>query len=388
MLVRIVSLHDGMEQVLMDCSYDLDQYWYDADRYYFGGVFWDFYADDLVWEKTLQVGTAGEQYNLYYAQEIQYEGYDKERLKGYEGHLWVTDKDTRLVKRLCWQSEAPYTGIVWKEEEEAPGEAALFIRYGDGSEKAYTLSEILADPVTAVYEKGKQIDYTIKEYSIDAGRYDEQTDAVYKDAYYRAVSSQVPVRDLEGREVYLKGYWFYQGDAAMEMSDGEFLENIIRETYFYYMDFDGDGLPELVMDIMGDGLHILKYLPEEDVVEIFFGWERMPYFNLLGAGQLYYHNAMRANKDLWEYDFVDGDGEVQLVVYLRENYEYKEQDDEWETVYWVYLDEELGLVRVPGEIYEEITGGFFDAVDRAPAAMTFEEVFGEGSYFFTLQPRI
>ena len=34
------------------------------------------------------------------------------------------------------------------------------------------------------------------------------------------------------------------------------------------MDFDGDGLPELVTDIIGDGLYILKYLPDEEVVEI------------------------------------------------------------------------------------------------------------------------
>ena len=34
------------------------------------------------------------------------------------------------------------------------------------------------------------------------------------------------------------------------------------------MDFDGDGLLELVKDIIGDSLHILKYLPEEKIVEI------------------------------------------------------------------------------------------------------------------------
>lgn len=147
------------------------------------------------------------------------------------------------------------------------------------------------------------------------------------------------------------------------------------------MDFDGDGLPELVTDIIGDGLHILKYLPNEEIVELFFGYERMPYYYLLGSGQLYYRNPTIANIGIWRYDIVDTDGQDYPVVYFEENADYKpHKDDEnewWDMAYFVCLDAELGLVQVDEERYQEITAKFFDAVEHAATAMTFEEVFGE-----------
>lgn len=143
-----------------------------------------------------------------------------------------------------------------------------------------------------------QIDYSVKEYAIDTEKVDAMTDEIYKDAYYRALSGQDMVRTLEGKEVCLKEYWFFQGDSEM-------------------------GMPELVTDIIGDGLHILKYLPEEEIVEIFFGYERMPYYNLLGSGQLYYQNPTLANKDMWRYDIVDVDGQEHSMIYFEENADYK-----------------------------------------------------------------
>ena len=134
-------------------------------------------------------------------------------------------------------------------------------------------------------------------------------------------------------------------------------------------------------DIIGDGLHILKYLPEEEIVKIFFGYERMPYYNLLGSGQLYYQNPTLANKDMWRYDIVDTDGQDHPVIYFEENADYKphkENENEWwDMAYFVYLDEELGMVQVDEKRYQEITAKFFGAVEHAVAEMTFGKVFGE-----------
>lgn len=381
-IIRIVSFFDGEEQVLMDCEYDTILFPYYFERYGYGGdIFREFYADNPVWEKKIHADDLNETYTLFYAQKTQYAGENEELVTGYEGHLWVMDEETRIVKRLFWQSETSYTKITWEEQVGKQEEPMLFIQYADGSDKTCALSEILKDPADAVYEKGMQIDFGVKEYSIDSEKYDEAMDKIYKDAYYRAISGQNTVRTSEKGEVYLKEYWYYQGDTLMEMEDGIFLKNLIDNTKFYYMDFDGDGLPELVMDIIGDGLHILKYLPDEKIVEIFFGYERMPYYNLLGSGQLYYHNPTLANKEIWEYDIVDADGQDNLVIYFMEDADYKphkeDEDEWWDMSYWVYLDKELGMVQVDEKRYREITANFLDAVEHAVTAMTFEEVFGE-----------
>lgn len=372
--VRIVSFRDGEKQVLMDCQYDKSRFPYYFERCsdYNKNIFFDFYSDNLVWEKTVSVKNGRQAYTLYYAQEILYDSENQETVTGYEGHLWVTDESTKIVKRLLWQSEAPYTKISWEK-------SGLYIKYADGSNRICGLSEILQDPAEAVCEKCMEIDFGVKEYPIDTEKYDAVTDQVYKDAYYSAVSGQARVRTAEKEYVYLKEYWHFQGDPYME--DEIFLTNLIDNSQFYYMDFDGDGLPELVMDIIGDGLHILKYLPDEEIVEVFFGYERMPYYHLLGSGQLYYRNGMLANKLMLRYDTVDAYGQVRQIVTFMEDADYKphKEDEEswWDMACWVYLDEELGMVQIDEERYREITEDFLNAVEHAVPANTFEEIFGE-----------
>lgn len=375
--VRIVNFCDGEEQVLMDCRYDKSRfpYYFESCSYYNKNIFFDFYSDNPVWEKTVSVKNSRQAYTLYYAQEIQHDSEKQEKVTGYEGHLWVTDENTEIVKRLFWQSQAPYTKITWKK-------SGLSIKYADGGERICTISEIEKDPVEAICEKCMQIDYELKVNPIDGKKYNAVMDQRYRDAFYRAISGQDRVRTAEGEEIYLKEYWFYQGDPHME--NERFLKNLIENTRFYYMDFDGDGLPELVMDIIGDGLHVLQYLPDEEIVELFFGYERMPYYDLLGSGQLYYNNGMMANKLMLRYDTVDADGQVRHIVFFEEDADYKphKEDEEiwWDMAYWVYLDEELGMIQVSEDQYLKITERFMDAVEHAVSAQTFEEIFGEREY--------
>lgn len=374
--VRIVNFCDGEEQVLMDCRYDKSRfpYYFETCSNYNKNIFFDFYSDNPVWEKTVSVKNGRQAYTLYYVQEIQHDSENQEKVTGYEEHLWVTDENTEIVKRLFWQSQAPYTKITWKK-------SGLFIQYADGSERICAISEIEKDPVEAVCEKCMQIDYEVKESPIDES-YDAVMDRRYRDAFYRAISCQDRVRTLEDEEVYLKEYWYFQGDSHMD--NKTFLGNLIENAKFYYMDFDGDGLPELVMDIIGDGLHVLKYLPDEEMVELFFGYERMPYYDLLGSGQLYYNNGMMANKLMLRYDTVDADGQVRHIVFFEEDADYKphkeDEDIWWDMAYWVCLDEELGMVQVSEKQYLKITERFMDAVEHAVSAQTFEEIFGEREY--------
>ncbi len=217
-----------------------------------------------------------------------------------------------------------------------------------------------------------------KAYAVDTEKCDSATDRAYRDTYYRALIGGQRVRTAEDGDVYLKEFFAYQGD--LEMEDKTFLDNLKENAKFYYMDFDGDGLPELVMDIVGDGLHILKYLPDEDVVEHFFDYERVPYFHLLGPGQLYYRNGMSANKMIWRYHTVDADRQDKWVVCFMEDADYKphkeDEDVWWDTAYWVDLYDELGMVQVDEKRYRDVTGPFLESVERAVIAKTFEEIFG------------
>ena len=118
-----------------------------------------------------------------------------------------------------------------------------------------------------------------------------------------------------------------------------------------------------------------------DIVELFFGYERMPYYHLLGSGQLYYKNGMLANKLMLRYDTVDAYGQVRRIVSFMEDADYKshKEDEEiwWDMSYWVYLDEELGMVQIDENRYREITEDFLNAVEHVVPANTFEEIFGE-----------
>lgn len=377
--VRIVGSRGGKERVLMDCAYDTARFPYYFDRYAaFGGnddIFYQFYVDRFVWEKVIHAENPDRAYTLYYAQNTQYDSEDKEKAVGYEGHLWVLDEETRIVKRLFFKSDAPYIKIAWKRN-------GLSIKYADGSERICTLSELLQDPAEAVCERCMQLDFTAKTYAVDTEKCDAATDRAYKDAYYRALIGGQRVRTAKEGDVYLKEFFAYQGD--LEMEDETFLNNLIENAKFYYMDFDGDGLPELVMDIIGDGLHILKYLPDEDVVEHFFGYERVPYFHLLGSGQLYYENGMLANKSIRRYHTVDADRRDKGVVCFMEDADYKpHKEDEgvwWDTAYWVDLYDELGMVQVDEKRYRDVTGPLTFSFDGLAYASWYDlEVFSADS---------
>lgn len=370
-LVHMEKEDNGEEKIFMDYEYDMEEYPY----YVYDNFFMEFFNQEQFWVKTIQSNESGKHYQLSYGREdlSDYELETSDDGAVSEGDLWVLDESTQLIKRLTWRETASYREIQW---EDGSFKQEFIIYYEDGSEKRWTLEEILKDPAKEIYDRSMQIDYTVKESPIDTIKYDIQTDRQYKDAYYKVVSNQIPVRGTKSEKIYLKRYF---DDYVKETTDEEYLKDLIKSTLFYYMDFDGDGMPELVMDIMhGGGLHILKYLPEEDEVEFFIAYPRMPYYNLLGAGQLCYHHPGLANKDMWGYDVVDENGQTESVAFFIEDFNYVHPDDgSWQGTYWVDLYDELGMVQVDEESYKEITKNFFEAVKNAPSEMSFEEIFGE-----------
>lgn len=96
-------------------------------------------------------------------------------------------------------------------------------------------------------------------YPTDPALYDAETEREYKEAFYAAITNQAVMEYQGGRAVYFLDY--FQG--LYDLNDLSYL----------FLDCDGDGLPELVMNgfsgtvgLHSDGYCVLKYVPEEERV--------------------------------------------------------------------------------------------------------------------------
>ena len=148
--------------------------------------------------------------------------------------------------------------------------------------------------------------------------------------------------------------------------------NFIKELFhFYYLDFTGDGFPELIIssqiprDPQFGGTRILKYCPDnKQVYDIRSGDEGI--WELLGAGKMYYHNDVT-----FEYGYreINSNGEV-----IKEVIFDKGRDD---LPYYHISVDEFQDIEVGEEIWNELTRDFFEAEANAISYMTYEELFGD-----------
>lgn len=214
--------------------------------------------------------------------------------------------------------------------------------------------------------QARTMDFTIQESPVDMARYDKQTDQRYKEAFLKAVTNQIPIHfPNQGGTSFYKDLVF----GAEEMEEGEF-QDAVRQSDYFYQDFDGDGLPELTVNTRGTC--VLKYHPREDKVELYHqkgeGW------NLLGKGQMV-AEFTEYTKDTTEllYCYEDSGREFCLRDVLTRLW------DGWESTYRISLDG-CPEMEVEEEIALEILEGYFQAAKNAPHPMTFTQLFGDGEH--------
>lgn len=229
-----------------------------------------------------------------------------------------------------------------------------------------TAEETTEETTEETIRQARTIDFTIQESPVDMARYDEQTDQRYKEAFLKAVTNQIPIHFPNQ-----KGTSFYKDlvFGTEEMEEDEF-QDAVRQSDYFYQDFDGDGLPELIVNTKGTC--VLKYYPRGNKVELYHqkgeGW------NLLGKGQMY--------AEFTEYT----ENTTELLYY----YEYLGQEfclrdiltrmwDGWESTYRISLDG-CPEIEVEEEIALEIFEGYFQAAKNAPHPMTFTQLFGDGEH--------
>lgn len=220
------------------------------------------------------------------------------------------------------------------------------------------------DIIPIVCEKVENIDFTRKEFPINTALYNTETDLIYKEAFFKAITNKVPIM-LDSKEVFFKEIF---ADTAWE--DADFLEVMIKRAgKYHYIDYDGDGLPELTIQVSGTA--ILKYVPDEDKVYLLEGRDSVT--NVLGSGQTYFTNLNELEGAYYEYRSKDEAGNI---VHVSFTISWELIGEEWEYHYYVSMDE-FQDVEISEAKWYKITKNFFDARDNALPTQSFEEVFGD-----------
>ena len=224
-------------------------------------------------------------------------------------------------------------------------------------------SEATDDNVKYICEKVKSIDFSVTQFPVDTTVYDSQTDRLYKEAFLNMLTNRTSLwRDSNGEEVYFRD--FLRGE---RLDDKDFLQFILKRADYHYIDFEGDGLPELVIDT--DGVRIFKYLPEEQRVCLLYG--KHDKWHLLGSKQLYYYSSSSANRKIYAYEKVNEDSTVAEEVTFQICYQSEG------LIEYVVSMGEVENVKVDESVWNDITKDYFDSIDKPLPKMTFDEIFGD-----------
>lgn len=222
--------------------------------------------------------------------------------------------------------------------------------------------------VTAVCERIQNMDFQVRSYALSDSLYDAEADKRYRDAFYKVVTNQTPVlRRIQCSPDYEEVY-YKQIVRREHLNDQEFLEQNLENSNFYYMDYDGDGLPELIIRDLE--LYGLKYDPKENQVYLFLDI-MSNYCFLMGAGQLYWHNPCLANKDIYSYESEDKNGNQVYVNFMTVA---DWEGDDWITSYYISVDEYQN-VEVSRKLWEELMSLLQDARSKTPKPVSFDVLF-------------
>ncbi len=243
-------------------------------------------------------------------------------------------------------------GEAGTDDGRAVGEAA-------GKDARGDLDQATGGDLDQATGEGVDIDFTVRAYPVDTERYDAHTDRIYKEAFLKVIIDQAPIRyrHKEGTVTYRELLPDGEG-----MGDEVFLK-AVRRLDFFYQDYDGDGLPELIIDT--EGPCVLKYHPEEDQVELYQQKEQG--WHLLGAGQMYADLSGLVDID-HHYESVDKGPGCQAFYYQSKRDGYACQ---------VTIDGQAYAVADKGTA-EQMDQAYLRMIKDVPHPMSFAALFGNG----------
>lgn len=225
-----------------------------------------------------------------------------------------------------------------------------------------------------VCERLRSIDFTIKEYPIDTEIYTEEMDREYKEVFLQVLLNQIPVQYEDGEETY-----FEDIDPNKEKLTADNI-TIIKEGFVYcYLDFDGDGLPELIVDPLGayvrfGGPRIFKY--DRDSKKVYVDGYRFMRYRPLCAGKFYYEYDGSPDSLQYGYQEIDSQGNVIEEVTFQLAHPTPAYGDP-ERYFIGSLGDTYMDVEIDKESGDEIFHDFFEAMDNVVTEVTFDELFGD-----------
>lgn len=241
-------------------------------------------------------------------------------------------------------------------------------------ERELTQEEIVEEIISElVCKRLREVDFTIKEYPIDTEVYTEEMDREYKEVFLQVLLNQIPVQYEDGEETY-----FEDIDPVEEKLNTDNI-TMIKEFFVYcYLDFDGDGLPELIVDPCGvyvrfGGPRIFKY--DRDSKKVYVDGYRFMRYRPLCAGKFYYENKGLASSINYGYQEIDSQGNIiEEVMFQLAHPAYGHPER-----YFINSLGEFKYVNVEldKESWDDIFHDFFEAMDNAVTEVTFDELFSD-----------
>lgn len=295
----------------------------------------------------------------------------------------------RLYKQQSFRSEKGSVDTILEEfaanypqffERDMTENAEYEMAESDGAEPESEDAEIAGENNQSGLTKQeildfiRNIDYVGPVYEIDTATYDESMDALYKEAFDLALHNQLPVVYERTEALYLRDVMSFSSD---DWTEERYFEEYVKDGDYYYFDFDGDGLPELIVDAVWgfSGPCVLQYDASSGLVRLYnndSGTSNCMYYALLGAGRFYYC-AGYGSGDYWGYVPLNEEGGVNAEAIVGFDLLFDNGKKSYQV--WLGNGEPLKLSR---EEWEEVSEKFFEAIRECPEPMTYEDIFGNG----------
>ena len=101
----------------------------------------------------------------------------------------------------------------------------------------------------------------------------------------------------DGKEIFYDTYHYKFTEnigANWYLVKKDFVHDILYEAAYWYFDFDGDGMPELIFDLPGakERPYILKYDSEKKNAYVFLTGDSS-FWHFMGPGKLCYYNTSK-----------------------------------------------------------------------------------------------
>lgn len=242
------------------------------------------------------------------------------------------------------------------------------------------------EEIQKIYDLYQNFNFAIQEYPINTDVYDSDMDREYKKAFLKYLFHTVDVTydEDDEEETFFYDFALEFGAGAAQFSNDDYLEAMENRVQYWYLDFDGDGMPELVVYLKGVMYKpiILKYKSEEQRVYVYVYGSN--HWNFLCSGNLYYDDPTSAGINRYALSRYNIFGNE--VITFEFNIQIMEDCSREYTISYHNEEDMNNIIEasaiVSEEMWNELTKDFFYAIDNVPPSMTFHEVFGELSSLY------